>query len=212
MKKILAEFLGTALLVFFGTGSVVVDEVLPGAIGHVGISICFGLIVMILILALGDLSGAHLNPAVSIAFASAGLFKWSSLPGYIVAQVAGAIAASALLKYLFPASVYLGVTLPSGSGWQSFILEAILSFLLMLVIFRMSTGSREQGLMAGMTIGSVILLEAMFGGPVSGASMNPARSIGPAVISNHLSFLWIYVTAPVAGMLIATPVYHYFKN
>ena len=209
MKKLTAEFIGTFALVFCGTGAIIINEQSNGAVTHVGIAITFGFIVMSMIYALGNISGAHLNPAVSIAFTVARRFPLKSLLPYIVSQCAGAIAASATLKFLFPANELLGTTLPAGSAMQSFILEFILTFFLMLVIVNVATGSKEQGMFAGLAIGSVVLLEAMFAGPICGASMNPARSLAPAVISGHTENLWIYLTATTLGAIAAIPVWKY---
>ncbi len=206
MKKLLGEFLGTFALVFAGTGAIVIDTVSSGAIGHAGIAITFGLIVLAMIYTLGDVSGAHLNPAVTLAFAAARRFSWSEVPGYVAAQLAGAFAASGVLRLLFPADAQLGATLPVGAAMQSFILEVILTALLMFVILSVSTGAKEKGITAGIAIGAVIALEAMFAGPICGASMNPARSLAPAVVSGNLQHLWVYLTAPVLGALIAIPL------
>lgn len=212
MRKYVAEFTGTFILVFCGTGAVVIDHQTNGAVTHIGVSITFGLVVMSLIYALGDISGAHLNPAVTIAFTVAKRFNLKHVTPYIISQVAGAITASAVLKLLFPVNEFLGGTRPAGSEIQSFILELLLTFFLMLVIINVATGSKEQGMFAGLAIGNVVLLEAMFAGPISGASMNPARSIGPAVVSMHLEHLWIYLTAPVAGAVLSIYCWNYLKN
>lgn len=206
MHKYLAEAIGTFALVFCGTGAIVVDEVTGGTVTHVGIAITFGLIVLAMIYTLGDVSGAHLNPAVSLGFWAMRLFPAKELAPYIGSQMAGAFLASILLRFLFPASLNLGATLPAGNDWQSFVLEIILTFLLMLVIIRVSHGAKETGWFAGITIGSVVLLEAMFAGPISGASMNPARSLAPAVVSGNIGQVWIYLIAPVLGALIAVIV------
>jgi aquaporin Z len=211
MKKLLAEFIGTFALVFCGTGAIVIDEITKGTVTHVGVAIVFGLIVMSMIYALGEKSGAHLNPAVSIAFAVNGSFPFKETGPYIISQILGALAASLLLKLLFPESLHLGSTIPVGSSMQSFILECILSFFLMLVIINVATGSKEQGLFAGIAIGAVVLLEAMFAGHISGASMNPARSLAPALVSGQLTFIWIYLTAPVLGMVTAVNVHKLIK-
>lgn len=203
MKKYLAEFLGTFALVFAGTGAVVINQASNGAIGHVGIAITFGLAVLALIYALGDISGAHLNPAVTIGFWVARRFPGRLLIPYLAAQCLGAVLASLLMRLLFPASTLLGATLPAGSIWQSFILEMVLSWFLMLVILSVSTGAKEKGITAGLAIGAVIGLEAMFAGPVSGASMNPARSLGPALVSLYLESLWVYLLAPIIGAALA---------
>jgi aquaporin NIP len=204
-KKLLAEFLGTFALVFAGTGAIVINHASHGAIAHGGIAVTFGLIVLAMVYAFGDVSGAHLNPAVTTGFALAGRFSWADVPGYVAAQLAGAFAASALLRLLFPADPTLGATLPAGSAWQSFVLEAVLTFLLMLVILSVSTGAKEKGITAGIAVGAVIALEAMFAGPISGASMNPARSVSPALISGHLEHLWVYLAAPLLGACLAVP-------
>jgi len=206
MKKLLAEFLGTFFLVFAGTGAIVIDAASHGAIGHAGVALTFGLVVLAMIHTFGDVSGAHLNPAVSIGFAAAGRFSWSEVPRYAAAQITGALAASVLLRLLFPRDATLGATLPAGSAMQSFVLELVLTAVLMLAILSVSTGAKEKGATAGMVIGSIIGLEAMFAGPICGASMNPARSIAPALVSGHLEFLWIYLAAPVLGALIAVPL------
>jgi aquaporin NIP len=206
MKKILGELFGTFALVFAGTGAIVINGASNGVIGHAGIALTFGLIVVAMIYALGDVSGAHLNPAVTIAFAASRRFSWSEVPTYIAAQITGAFAASGTLRLLFPADAKLGATLPAGLPMQSFVLEVILTALLMFVILSVSTGAKEKGITAGIAIGAVIALEAMFAGPICGASMNPARSIAPAVVSGNLQHLWIYLTAPVLGALIAVPL------
>jgi len=207
LRKMFAEFLGTFALVFAGTGAIIVNDVSNGAVTHPGIAITFGLVVMAMIYALGDLSGAHLNPAVSIAFAIDRRMKLPGLTGYIVAQCAGALFASAVLKFLFIDHELLGSTLPSGTWEQSFVLELILTFLLMFVILNVATGAREKGIMAGIAIGGTVGLEAMFAGPICGASMNPARSLAPAVVSGHVEFLWVYLLATTAGAVIAVPTF-----
>jgi aquaporin NIP len=211
LRKYTAEFIGTFALVFCGTGAVTIDEVTRGAVTHVGVAITFGLIVMAMIYALGEKSGAHMNPAVTFAFFINGNFPGKDVLFYILSQFGGALVASLVLKLLFPDSVVLGTSLPTGSAMQSFILEFILTFLLMLVIVNVATGSKEQGLFAGMAIGSVILLEAMFAGPVSGASMNPARSLAPALVSGHLNQVWIYLTAPPLGAVAAIGIHKLTK-
>lgn len=215
MNKYIAELLGTFALVFCGTGAIVIDQQSGGAVTHVGVAITFGLIVMAMIYSLGDISGAHMNPAVTIAFTIAKRFQVKQVLPYIISQLIGAFLASAILHYLFPTNETLGSTLPAGREMQSFILELILTFFLMLVIINVATGSKEQGMFAGLAIGSTVLLEAMFAGPVCGASMNPARSIAPAIISGHLEYLWVYILAPVAGAAFAIPVFkilHHKKN
>ena len=206
MRKYVAELLGTFALVFCGTGAIVINQQSNGAVTHVGIAITFGFIVMAMIYSLGDISGAHLNPAVTIAFTVAGRFQLKQVFPYIISQLSGALSASFLLKYLFPLNETLGATLPAGSALQSFILEFVLTFFLMFVIINVATGSKEQGMFAGLAIGSTVLLEAMFAGPICGASMNPARSISPALASGHLEHLWLYIAAPILGAAAAIPV------
>src|SRR6266513_913708 len=202
MKKCSAEFIGTFALVFAGTGAIVINEVSGGAITHVGIALTFGLIVLAMVYTLGDISGAHINPAVTISFFVARRFPGRNVLPYLISQCAGAIGASAVLRLLFPQNAILGLTIPAGSSLQSFVLEFILSALLMFVILGVSTGAREKGITAGIVVGSVIALEAMFAGPICGASMNPARSLGPAIVSGQLGSLWIYLAAPVLGPVL----------
>ena len=212
LKKSVAELIGTYALVFCGTGAIIINQESNGAVTHVGIAITFGFIVMSMIYALGNISGAHLNPAVSIAFVLAGRFSIKELLPFIVSQTVGALLASLMLRYLFPANELLGATLPAGSVSQSFILEFLLTFFLMLVIINVATGSKEQGMFAGLAIGSVVLLEAMFAGPICGASMNPARSLAPAIVSGHLEHLWIYLVATTMGAIVAIPIWKYLST
>jgi len=212
MRKWLAELIGTFALVFCGTGAIIINQETNSSVTHVGIAITFGLIVMAMIYALGNISGAHLNPAVSIAFVVAKRFPVKQLLPYIISQVTGALLASLILKVLFPVNQLLGSTIPQGSAGQSFVLELILTFFLMLVIINVATGSKEQGMFAGLAIGSTVLLEAMFAGPISGASMNPARSFAPAIISGHTEHVWIYLTATTIGAVIAVPIWKYLSG
>ena len=201
-RRLTAEFLGTFALVFAGTGAAVVQE-LTGAVTHVGVALTFGLVVLALIYALGDVSGAHFNPAVTLGFVAARRFPlWETGP-YLLVQILGACAASLCLWAVFPASETLGATIPRGSAGQSFVLEALLTGFLMFVILNSTTGAKEKGLVVGIVVGAVIALEALFAGPISGASMNPARSLGPAVVSGHLEALWVYLAAPVLGATAA---------
>jgi MIP family channel proteins len=195
-----AEALATFCLVFAGTGAIVINEA-TSAITHVGIALTFGLIVMAMIYAFGEISGAHMNPAVTIAFWALKRFAGRDVAPYILCQLLGACAASAVMKMLFPESERLGSTVPAGSWQQSFILEFILTAMLMLVVCCVSSGSKETGIMAGAAIGAVIALEAMFAGPICGASMNPARSLAPALLSQTWTHQWIYVAATIGGAL-----------
>ena len=203
MQRYLLELFGTFSLVFCGPGAIIMNDASGGIITHVGIAITFGLIVMAMIYAIGEQSGAHINPAVTIAFWAAGTFPKKEVLPYIIAQISGAILASATLYYLFPTHLTQGATIPLNSNSQAFVLEVILSFILMFVIIKVSTGSKETGRMAGIVIGGVVGLEAMFAGPITGASMNPARSIAPALFSGDLQYLWLYILAPIIGMLLA---------
>jgi aquaporin Z len=202
-RKMAAEFLGTFALVFAGTGAIVIDRASGGAVTHVGVAITFGLVVLAMIYAVGEVSGAHLNPAVTLGFLAARRLDRAAVLPYVASQCAGAFAASGLLRAMFPADPVLGATIPAGSAIQSFVLEAVLTFLLMFVILSVSTGAKEKGLTAGIAIGAVIGLEAMFAGPISGASMNPARSLAPAIVTWHLGSLWVYLLAPPIGAVAA---------
>lgn len=205
MKRYIAEAIGTFSMVFCGTGAMTINEITAGAVTHPGVAITWGLIVMAMIYAFGDISGAHFNPAVTVAFAYAKKFSWREVPKYILSQCLGAIVASSILLFLFPASEELGATLVAEGfePYRAFVLEIILTFFLMLVIINVSTGAKEIGIIAGIAIGSVVLLEAMFAGPMTRASMNPARSLGPALISGNLQDLWLYLTAPFIGAFLA---------
>lgn len=203
MRRYVSEVIGTFSLVFCGTGAMVVNDLTQGSITHVGVAITWGLIVMAMIYAFGEISGAHFNPAVTISFAYAKKFPWRDVPKYVLAQCTGAILASATLVFLFPEHQTLGSTLPSIAEPRAFVLEILLTYFLMIVIINVSTGSKEIGTMAGIAIGGVVLLEAMFAGPVTNASMNPARSLGPALISGNWQHQWLYFTAPIIGALLA---------
>jgi aquaporin Z len=202
MKKLVAELIGTFCLVFAGTGAIIINHESAGTVSHVGISLTFGLIVLAMIYAIGDVSGAHLNPAVTLGFWAARRFQIGRVVPYIVSQCVGALLASLILRAMFPGHESLGATLPAGSVFQSFALEAILTAILMFVILCVSTGPKEKGIMAGIAVGAVIALEALFAGPICGASMNPARSLAPALIAVKLADLWIYLIAPVLGAFL----------
>ncbi|PKV50951.1 aquaporin Z [Aquimarina sp. MAR_2010_214] len=203
MRKYISESIGTFSMVFCGTGAMTINEVTGGDVTHVGIAITWGLIVMAMIYAFGEISGAHFNPAVTIAFAYAKKFEWNEVPLYIIAQCTGAIVASSILLFLFPESEFLGGTMPALDDLRALVLEILLTYFLMVVIINVSTGSKETGTMAGIAVGGVVLLEAMFAGPMTNASMNPARSLGPALLSGHWEHQWLYFIAPVLGALLA---------
>ena len=206
MRKLVAEAFGTFCLVFAGTGAVVVNDTHGGVVTHVGVALTFGLVVLAMIYTVGDVSGCHLNPAVTLGFFAARRFEWRRVVPYILAQCVGAVLASLALRTMFPAHPSLGATLPAGTVLQSWVMEFVLTLMLMVVILSVSTGAKEKGILAGVAVGSVIALEAMFAGPVSGASMNPARSLAPAVVAGRLDHLWLYLTAPVVGALAGVVV------
>lgn len=201
-KRLFAEAFGTFWIVFAGTGAIVVGDT-TGAIAHAGVALAFGLVVFAMIAALGDISGAHFNPAVTVGFFLARRFPGRAVMPYIASQIAGALIASVVLHLLFPAHDALGATQPSGTFAQSWVLEMILSLGLMFVILGVSTGGAEKGITAGLAVGCVVGLEALFAGPISGASMNPARSLAPALVSGHVDDLLIYLTAPFSGAALA---------
>ena len=204
-RKLAAEAVGTFALVFAGTAAIVVNDA-GGAVTHVGVALTFGLVVFALIAALGDVSGAHLNPAVTAGFWLAGRFPGRAVLSYVAAQCGGAVLASLTVWALFPTDGRLGGTHPTGPIYQSWVLELLLTAGLMFVILSVSTVAKEKGITAGLAVGGVIALEALFAGPVSGASMNPARSLAPAVVSWQVGSLWLYLTAPAAGAALAVPV------
>lgn len=206
-QKYLAECLGTFFLVFAGTGAVMINDITHGSLTQVGIGITFGLVVMVLIYAIGPISGAHFNPAVTLAFTVVRHFPIRQVGGYILAQLLGAIAASGILLCLLGDVAHLGATLPVGSEGQSLVLEFLLSFLLMFVITSVSTGTKEMGQMAGLAVGFTVGLEALFAGPISGASMNPARSFGPAMMGLYFNHHWIYWVGPLLGAISGVKTY-----
>lgn len=205
MQKYYAEIFGTFILLFSGAGAIVTNQVSNGTVTHVGIALVFGLVVTAVIYAIGEISGAHINPAVTIAFWVARRFPGKEVIPYIVCQVIGALAACFLLKLTFPGLTNYGMTLPAGTDMQSLILELVLTWILMFVVLCVSTGAKETGILAGVAIGAVIALEAMFAGPICGASMNPARSLAPALVSGNLQSLWLYFVGPIVGAVLAVP-------
>ena len=205
-KQLAAECMGTFFLVFAGTGAIVVNSASHGAVGHLGVALTFGMVVFVMIQTFGDISGAHFNPAVTLGFAVSGRFCWRHVPKFVAAQLIGALCASFTLALMFPDDGTLGITVPTGSPTRSFVLEFIMTAALMMTILMVSQGAKEKGITAGIAIGSLIGLEALFAGPICGASMNPARSVAPAIASQHYHHLWIYLVAPICGALAAVPV------
>lgn len=203
LKRSLAEMLGTFTLTFAGCAAIIVNSIHEGSVGSVGISMVFGLVVMVMVIAIGETSGAHINPAVTTGFLLTGRLKINDAVAYWIAQCVGGIVAALLLRAIFAGQDVLGVTNPTGSDMQSLALEAVMTFFLMFVILCVATGSKEQGLMAGIAIGGTIGLDALLGGPISGASMNPARSLGPALIAGDMAKLWIYIAGPLVGAAVA---------
>ena len=212
MHKLAAECIGTFALVFAGTGAIVIDAETGGGVGHVGIGLTFGLIIMVMIYAVGHISGAHFNPAVTLGFAVGRHFSWSLVPRYWAAQLLGGITASLLLRAMFGDTAHLGTTLPFGSARQSFVLEIVLTFMLMFVITSVATDVRAVGQAAALAIGGTIGLEALFAGPISGASMNPARSLAPALVSWTWTDQWLYIAGPALGAVAGVLAYQLVRG
>jgi aquaporin NIP len=200
-KRVAAETLGTFLMVFAGTAAIAANR--DGAVSHVGVSATFGLVVFAMIATIGDVSGAHMNPAVTLGFVAARRFPMREALAYFAAQFGGAILASLFVRALFPNDEFIGATRPAGTLAQAAGVEIALTFALMFVILGVSVGAKEKGVTAGLAIGATVMLGALFGGPLTGASMNPARSLGPALVSGKLDDLWLYFAAPVIGALLA---------
>ena len=211
MRRLVAEFVGTFLLVFAGPGAVIVNEVSGGGVGSLGIGLSFGLAVMAAIYAVGHLSGAHINPAVTVAFALTRHFPWKLVPAYVLSQLLGACAASVAHLALFGDAADLGATIPSGSPWQTALLELVLTLFLMLVVSAVATDVRAVGQAAAIAIGGYVALAATFAGPIAGASMNPARSFGPALFSGTWTAHWAYWVGPVAGAALGAALYRYLR-
>ena len=209
-RSALAEAIGTFALVFAGCGAIMVDA-RTHALGHVGVAISFGLVIMAMIYAVGHISGAHLNPAVTLAFAVARHFPAARMPAYWAAQLAGATAAALVLRGSLGDVAHVGATLPSGSDAQAFLWESVLTFLLMFVIMAVATDARAVGEAAAIAIGATVGLDAMFGGPISGASMNPARSLGPGIAAGDLAAVWVYLAAPCLGAVVAALTYRLLR-
>lgn len=210
-RSLVAELIGTFALVFAGAGAIVVDAK-TGALGHVGVALVFGLVIMVMIYAVGHVSGAHFNPAVTFAFCLTRHFPWRRALGYWAAQVAGAVLAAALLRSSLGTAGHLGATLPSSSQGQSLLWEVVLSFFLMFVIMAVATDTRAVGEAAAIAVGGTVGLDALFGGPISGASMNPARSLGPALVSGNLHALWLYLVAPPVGAALGALAYGFVRD
>ena len=212
LKPLAAEFIGTFLLVFVATGVVMANHFSGGQISHLGVGIATGLAVAVIIFALGHISGAHINPAVTFGFALGGHFPWRRVPGYVIAQLAGGILASAVLLALMGNIAHMGANLPGVGVSQALGFEVILAFLLMLVIVAVATDSKAQGRFAAIAIGATVGLEIIFAGPLSGASMNPARSLSPALVGWTWTAQWIYIVGPLAGAAIAALFYRWIRD
>lgn len=212
MRSAAAEALGTFFLVFVGTGAIMANEISGGAIGGTGISLAFGLVVAGMIYAVGHLSGAHINPAVTIGFWSSGRFPLHSVPIYMAAQCAGAIAASTVLRFTLGNTASLGATVPTVRLPAAFVIEGLLSFALMFVIMAVATDQRVADGFAGLAVGITVAFDALMGGPLTGASMNPARSLGPALIAGTWTAHWLYWLAPVTGTMAAARVYETLRE
>ena len=210
-RALVAEAIGTFALVFAGAGAVMVDAK-THALGHVGVAITFGLVIMAMIYAVGHISGAHFNAALTFAFALTRHFPWRRALGYWSAQLVGALTAAALLRGSLGNIAHVGVTLPSGSQGQSFVWELVMTAFLMFVVLAVATDTRAVGEAAAIAIGGTIGLDAMFGGPISGASMNPMRSLGPALVSGNLHALWLYIVAPLAGASAGGLAYQFVRG
>jgi aquaporin NIP len=206
LKSLIAEVIGTFLLVFFGCGAIIVNETYGGIVGLQGIAITFGLVVMTVVFAIGHISGAHINPSVTIGLACVGKFSWKKVVPYVIAQMIGGIAGAFILKIFFATGNTLGMTFPSSNLVQSFFIEIILTALLVLVAIILTTDTRAPSQFAAIAIGAVIAIDILVGGPVTGASMNPARSFGPALIMMRLDYVWLYLTAPIIGAIVASLV------
>lgn len=212
VQKLIAEVLGTYFVIFAGCASVIVNLGQDKIVSFPGISITWGLVVMVMVYSVGHISGAHFNPAVTIAFATCKRFPWKQVPAYIAAQVFGSTLASGTLRLMFSGNEdHFAGTAPVGSHLQSFVIEFVITFYLMFVISGVATDNRAIGELAGLAVGATVLLNVMFAGPISGASMNPARSLGPAIVWNHYKGLWIYITSPIAGAVTGAWVYNIIR-
>lgn len=210
-RAYLAEFIGTFALVFAGTGAIIVDS-LTGEISHIGVAMTFGLVIGVMVYSLGHISCAHFNPAVSIGFLFSKRYEKDQMFFYILSQITGAVFASSLLFLIFGNVASLGATLPLGGWTESFVLEIAMTFFLMFVIVSVATDSRVKPEVSGIAIGGVVAMNSLFGGPISGASMNPARSLGPAIVGGIIKFQEIYIVAPVIGSIIAVVTYQFIRK
>jgi MIP family channel proteins len=210
-RSLLAEAIGTFALVFAGCGAIMVDAK-THALGHVGVAISFGLVIMVMIYAVGHISGAHFNPAVTLAFATSRHFPALRVPAYWAAQLAGALTAALILRGSLGDVAHVGATLPSGSDGQALLWEGVLTFFLMFVIIAVATDTRAVGAAAAIAIGGTVGLDALFGGPVTGASMNPARSFGPALVSGTWTDFWVYLAGPILGAAVGALAYQVVRG
>lgn len=210
-RRVGAEFTGTYALVTAGCGAIMV-EAQTASLGHIGVAVVFGLVVMVMIAATGHISGAHFNPAVTVAFALTRHFPWREVPFYIAGQVAAALLAALTLRLVIGDVASLGATVPAGTAWQSFVLEILLTAVLMFVIIAVATDTRAVGQTAALAIGATVALDALWGGPISGASMNPARSLGPALVAGIWSDQWVYLVAPVIGAACGGFLYQWLRQ
>uniref|UniRef100_A0A2N9I8Z3 Aquaporin n=1 Tax=Fagus sylvatica TaxID=28930 RepID=A0A2N9I8Z3_FAGSY len=206
-----AEFVGTFILIFGATAGPIVNQKYNGAESLIGNAACAGLAVMIVILSAGHISGAHLNPSLTIAFAALRHFPWVHVPAYILAQVSASICASFALKGVFHPYMSGGVTVPSVSHGQAFALEFIITFNLLFVVTAVATDTRAVGELAGLAVGATVMLNILVAGPTSGGSMNPVRTLGPAVAAGNYKALWIYLVAPTLGAIAGAGTYTVVK-
>jgi aquaporin NIP len=211
VRTLAAEAIGTFALLFAGCGAVMVDAK-THQLGHVGVALASGLVIMFGVYAVGHISGAHFNPAVTFAFALTRHFPWSRAAGYWAAQLVGAVSAAELLRGSLGNIANTGATLPSGSVGQAFLWELVMSAFLMFVILAVATDARAVGEAAAIAVGGTIALNVMFGGPVSGASMNPVRSLGPGLVSGNLHAVWVYILAPVVGASAGGLAYQFVRD
>lgn len=211
-RKVASEFLGTFILIFAAAGTSVVNEKTGGKLALVGLAASAGLVVTIVIFSTGHVSGAHVNPAVTIAFASFRHFPWTQVPAYIVAQMLGSICACFTLKGIFNPFMHGGVTVPAGSYSQAFSLELIITFILMFVVISVSTDTRAVGELAGIAVGATVILNNFISAPYTGASMNPVRSLGPAIASGNFKAIWVYILAPITGALLGAFAYNVIRE